>query len=1122
MARSFKTAKTIKLFLDECREYLDSLDHDLVALEGGDVDEELIKRIKRNVHTLKGSSAMLEFNDISRIAHEIEDVFVKLEPLFPEVDGVLVGEIFDRVDRVKELVARIESGEYEEAGAEEAPKEEAPAEPPPEEKPKPPEPRAEEKPTSPPPPVEEEEKEEAEEEPPAAPPAGTERVDLLSVLGERLRPGLDRCFKLFQDVEGKFVLAEGGEPDAELVDSLIEDTQYLFSSLAPMGVPAVCHLLHRLEVVLDSVREGKIPRTADLLGFAFSGITIVRAIVENRLESRPESEVAGPSKWHLDADKRLKHLGDDKDILTEAAALEIFQRLSIKGGTAAMLEPFEKHMIAQAMIHGRQVFRVSFVVPASEREVLVSLPEAGKAFFEKGKIASAIYQICTTPQGLAYRVHFFQTTDVHEEELEEVTDVLEDVKELEIKHIGLLSDHPVAKEPAAPKAAPRATPAPEEKVPPMEAPEEAPEREVEAPPAKPKKAAAPAVGKGPAQTTVRVDTEKLDVMVNLIAELVINHNKMEQELRSLKQLTNQLGETFEGVRDSKKRAFEHSYQETTLESILQPLRRMDVASFESDVQLEVDAFNPLVRTFQDSRSAIQEEITNLYGQVVEGEKNVDELIEQLGVIKKNFDALFLEFQNDEINIGRVIDDLQEETMKLRMLPISQVFNKFPRRVRDIARDMNKKVDFSMMGEDTELDKTLIEEIEEPLLHLIRNAIDHGIETTQERVRKGKAEAGTIRMNAYHEGNSVVVEVEDDGKGIDPGKIKQKAVEKSLISAEEAGHLDERASVELIFQPGFSTKDEVSDLSGRGVGMDVVKANIQKLKGTVGVKAEVDGGTIFKLKLPLTLAIIQAMIVKCGGRKFVIPMDPIEATESLTPDKLLTVENKEVFRYQELVVPLVRLADVFKLGSEPSDAAQPVVVASIGDRKIGIVVDEVIEKQQVVIKTLGAFLGEVRHIVGATIFGDGSIALIVDIGGVVSSLSQIVQRVQTRDTGAAKKKAKRILLVDDSLSGRIAQRDMLERMGFGVEVASSGFQALEMLAEREYDAVVTDINMPRMDGYEFTARMRADEHTRRMPVIMVTSDIKRADRQKGFDVGVNEFLAKPFSDEDLRVAIENHV
>ncbi|MFH1539496.1 MAG: response regulator [bacterium] len=1113
MAKSFKTAKTIKLFLDECREYLDSLDHDLVTLEGGDADDELMKRVKRNVHTLKGSSAMLEFNDISKISNSIEDVIAIIEPRLPEVDGDMVGQIFDKVDRIKELVAKIERGEYEEGGGEEPPQEKPPAPPPEKKKP------VEDKKAPPPEERPETAKREAEEKaetPPPAPQPGTERVDLMSVLGERLRPGLERCFKLFQDVESKFVLAEGREPDAELIDSLFEDTRYLFSTLAPMGAPSVCHILHRLEMVLDAVKEGKIPRAEDLVEFVFSGITIVRAIVENRLASRPEGEIRGAAKWQADAEKRLKPLTQDKDSLTEDAALEIFRRLSIEEDVAALLEPFEKQMIAQQMIHGNQVFHVSFVVPASEREVLMDLPEAGKAFFEKGRIAASIYQICSTPQGLAYRVHFFQTTDVHEEELEEVTSVLEDVKDLKISHISLLSDHPVEKKPKAAKAAPAAG----KKTPELET---APEKE-EAPPEKPGKAAAKRRddSKGPAQSTVRVDTEKLDVMVNLIAELVINHNKMEQELRTLKQLTNQTGEIYETVRDSKKRAFEHSYQETTLESLIQPLKKMDITSFDTDFSLEIDSFNPLLRNFMDSRSTLQEEITNLYGQAVEGEKNIEELIDGLGVIKKSFDALFLEFQNDEINIGRVIDDLQEETMKLRMLPVSQVFNKFPRRVRDIARDMNKKVEFSMMGEDTELDKTLIEEIEEPLLHLIRNAIDHGIETTEERLRNGKIETGTIRMNSYYEGNTVVVEVEDDGKGIDPEKVKRKAIEKRIISPEEAAPMDARAAINLIFQPGFSTKDEVSDLSGRGVGMDVVKNNIQKLKGTVGVSSEVGGGTVFKLKLPLTLAIIQAMIVKCGGMKFVIPMDPIEATELLTPDRLLSVENKEVFRYQELVVPVVRLADVFKLESVPTGTAQPVVVAGIGDRKIGIVVDEVIEKQQVVIKTLGAFLGEVRHIVGATIFGDGSIALIIDIGGIVSSLSQIVQRAHRPDAVKAKKRAKRVLLVDDSLSGRIAQRDMLERMGFHVEVASSGFQALEMLGEKEYDAVVTDINMPRMDGYEFTARMRSDESTRRMPVVMVTSDIKRADRQKGFDVGINEFLAKPFSDDDLRQAIEKHV
>ncbi|MEW5947202.1 MAG: response regulator, partial [bacterium] len=640
------------------------------------------------------------------------------------------------------------------------------------------------------------------------------------------------------------------------------------------------------------------------------------------------------------------------------------------------------------------------------------------------------------------------------------------------------------------------------------------------PPRAPQRRPAKAEKAETAKATVRVDTEKLDVLVNLIAELVINHNKMEQEIRALRQHIVQLGETLENLKSSRKKAVGHAFEDVAPEKVLEPLARL-LPDARPEPDRSLGALTPGALT--SLRAALREQVVRLYEHASAGEQNLDWLVGELAALKSDLDALFIEFQNDGINIGRVIDDLQDETMKLRMLPISQVFSKFPRKVRDIARSLGKKVDFVMEGEETELDKTLIEEIEDPLMHLIRNAIDHGIETTEERTQKGKPETGMIRLTAYHEGNSVVVEVEDDGKGMDPERIRRKALERRLISEEEAAQMDDRQALNLIFIPGFSTKEEVTDLSGRGVGMDVVKDNIHKLKGTVRVRSVPGEGTVFKLKLPLTLAIIQSMIVKTGGMKFVIPMDPIEATDLLTTDKVSSVEGRSVFRYHDQVLPLVRLSDVFQIESRRDEASGlPVVIVGVADVKVGLVVDEVIEKQQVVIKTLGDFLGDVRHLVGATIFGDGSIALIIDVGGIVASVSQIAQRAGRAGVAAEARRAKKILLVDDSLSGRLAQRDMLERMGYGVAVASSGFKALEMLREEKFSAVVTDINMPRMDGYEFAAKMRASERTRRLPVIMVTSDIKRVDRDRGAEVGINEFLAKPFSDEDLRQAVEKHM
>ncbi|MEW6203236.1 MAG: response regulator [bacterium] len=1105
MAKSFKTAKTIKLFLDECKEYLNSLDQDLVELEGGSAAPELLTRIKRNVHTIKGSSAMLEFNDISGVAHAIENVIAKLEGRLPDINRVLMEEIFNKIDSIKELVRKIE------IAAEDTEK------PPPPEK-KAPVPQPQEKPEVKTAPAAEIKKKKAGAHghaplrpEPATPKA--RRTDLITITGDKLYSSLVSCFRIARDVESKFILADGRELSGDMIDSLDESIQYLYTSLIPTGIAAITLIFYQLRMVFDAAKEGKIERSGDLIDIAFSGISHAMMIVENRLAAKAAEGMSDLSEWHKRVSRQYDKLRGDKDFLNEETAAEIFQRLVLSADISDVMDSIEKFAVAKSLVEGLRIYHVSFIISAEDTELLMNLPEMCKVFFEMGKIVAAIYQHLPGAAGKPeYTAGLFLASSAPEDEIHRLAACLGGVKNLGIHLVNLGGVQEALAQSTAEETAEEAE----------EAEEVTPASGELRPQAAPRRISQRVEG---ITTTVRVDTQKLDDLVNLIAELVINRNKIEQEIRSLKQGVNSLSEVYENLKDTRKKASLNSYREVTIEDLMRPFIRLVSESYYDDsTQKErVSGIKPLVgsRHALPLRTSLREEIVRLYEQAVGNEQTIDEFTRELTKVKSEFERLLMEFQADEVNIGRVVDDLQEETMKLRMLPISRVFNKFPRRVRDIAKEIGKKVEFVMEGEDTELDKTLIEKIEDPLMHLIRNAIDHGLETTGERVRVGKPETGRIILKAAQEGNWVVVEVEDDGKGMDAERIVEKALERRLISVEEAGQMDNRQSLNLIFIPGFSTKEEVSDLSGRGVGMDVVKENIQQLKGTVEVHSAVGEGTVFRLKLPLTLAIIPSMIVRTGGIKFVIPMDPIESAELLTRENVFSVEGKEVFRYQDVVLPLVRLKDVFQLESALGEKdIFPVVVVGTADKRIGIAVDEVIEKQQVVIKGMGEFLGSVRHLGGATVFGDGSIALIVDVGGIISSVAQIAQRTGVR--AAASRASKRILLVDDSLSGRIAQRDMLERMGFNVEVASSAFQALEMLEKSDYDAVVTDINMPRMDGYEFTATMRSYERTRQMPVILVTSDIKRVDRDKGFDVGVNEFLAKPFTDEDLMVAIEKHL
>lgn len=331
-------------------------------------------------------------------------------------------------------------------------------------------------------------------------------------------------------------------------------------------------------------------------------------------------------------------------------------------------------------------------------------------------------------------------------------------------------------------------------------------------------------------------------------------------------------------------------------------------------------------------------------------------------------------------MARISDDLQDTIMKVRMVPVSSVFSRFPRLIRDLSRKSGKDVELLTEGEETELDKSLVEVIGDPLVHLIRNSVDHGIETAAERMAAGKPSTGRVWLRAYHKGNSVAIEIEDDGRGIDPAKMRRAAVKKGLISEEEAAAMDDREAIELIFAPGFSTADKITDISGRGVGMDVVRTNIKNLKGSVSITSEVGKGTKFILLLPLTLAIIDALMVTIDDEVFAIPLDAVSETTKIEASRLTEVNTRKAVTLRGEVLGIVDLREILDipLGEEQREIL-PIVVIQDQDRRLGIVVDKLLERQEIVIKPLGNYLSDfdLKGVSGATIMGDGSVVLILD-------------------------------------------------------------------------------------------------------------------------------------------------
>ncbi len=408
-----------------------------------------------------------------------------------------------------------------------------------------------------------------------------------------------------------------------------------------------------------------------------------------------------------------------------------------------------------------------------------------------------------------------------------------------------------------------------------------------------------------------------------------------------------------------------------------------------DSQTERKAATKNVATSKTVRIDIErlDALMNLVGELVIDCTRLVQLSSRLQA-RYEGEGIAQEVGETSLHIQRITDDLQDRVMKARMFPISSVFNRFPRMVRDLAQKSGKKIEFVMEGEETELDRSVIEEIGDPLIHLLRNAVDHGIELPEDRVAKGKLEVGTIRLTACHRESHIVLTVEDDGKGIDSDRLRQAAVEKGLLSPEAAGRMNDREALEIIFMPGFSTAAQVTDVSGRGVGMDIVRTNIHKLNGTVSVESTSGRGSRFILELPLTLAIMDALLVKLTQNIFAIPLASVTETLRVHHSEVRSVNREKVIQLRGRVLPLLPLGNALGLDGHGNDLERAyVVVVGAENDQVGIVVDSLVGEQQVVIKSLGKYIGDIKGVSGATILGDGRVALILDVPALVRKTVQ---------------------------------------------------------------------------------------------------------------------------------------
>jgi len=462
------------------------------------------------------------------------------------------------------------------------------------------------------------------------------------------------------------------------------------------------------------------------------------------------------------------------------------------------------------------------------------------------------------------------------------------------------------------------------------------------------------------------------------------------------------------------------------------------------------------------------------------------------------------------HLGLTLTSLQDEIRVMRLVPANSQLAGLARTVRDIGRELGKDINFDVVGGETEMDRAILEKIRDPLIHLVRNAIDHGIEPPEVRKAKGKPEKGSITLSIVSEGADIAIQIKDDGGGIDTDVVARMAVKRNLVSADNIKNLDHSDLVDLIFRPGFSTKEIITDVSGRGVGMDVVRSNLQTIKGNVHVETEPGAGSTFVLRVPLTLATERGLLVKAGGQQFAIPVTAVERVLNLRMNDVVNVASGQAIVFEGQPVPLRHLADALEMSNIDTaiDDGIPVVLISAGWRTVAIVVKDVMGQQEMVIKPLKPPLISVRNVTGGTLTGKGGVVIVLNARDLVETLLENVRgnRITVLADDASEAPV-HVLVVDDTLTTRTLEKNILESEGYEVDVAVNGQEAWDIFQNRHFDLVVTDVQMPLMDGFELAEKIKTDDKYREIPVIIVTSLATDEDRRRGVEVGADAYIVK---------------
>jgi two-component system chemotaxis sensor kinase CheA len=491
---------------------------------------------------------------------------------------------------------------------------------------------------------------------------------------------------------------------------------------------------------------------------------------------------------------------------------------------------------------------------------------------------------------------------------------------------------------------------------------------------------------------------------------------------------------------------------------------------------------------------------------------------QLERVREEFQRLYEQISSETFHLDPIMDQLQTKARELKMVPLSTIFEGFPRMVRDMASQLGKEIHLLVSGEETELDKKVIERIKSSLIHLLRNAIDHGIEEPQKREAIGKPREGTIKISARNERDRVVLSIEDDGKGIDVEEIKANALRKGLVREEELLRMTEREILNLIFAPGYSSSSGVTELSGRGMGLDIVMKEISQLSGRVSIETQKGQGTRFTLSLPLSIALLRALLVRVGERRFFLPLPSLIKVIRMGQEAISTLDGRISFSFEDRLLPLLELRELLgikEIREDPKGKEKMlwVVVVTNFKREAGLIVDEVLGDEEVFVKSLGKHLGKAKFISGGVLMLDGEVVFVLDVEDLLAYRSYPVSYLpKTIPSSASTQRKGRILVVEDVFSTRELERSILENHGYLVDTAVDGLDALNQITRNSYDLILSDIEMPRMDGFELCQTLKKSEAHKDIPFVILTSFQREEDRRRGMEVGASAYLVKGAFDQ----------